>query len=151
VHRLWLGLMSEKFDREIGELLDARNKKQQEAEQKQKQREADAKRFSEEWTQILNSVVAPTFESITEALGRRGVTATVGSEGAVLSLQVVLHDHRARGVTPPRISFEPSPFTQSVKVDTSDQSKNMKLIEITAGFIEDTVVAMTRKYLKPEG
>jgi hypothetical protein len=143
--------VSEKFDREIAELLDARNKKQQEAEQKQKQREADAKQFSGAWMQVLNGVVVPTFESITAALGRRGVTATVGSEGTVLSLQVVLHDHRARGVNPPRISFEPSPFTQSVKVDTSEESKNMKLIEITADFIEEAVLAMTRKYLKPEG
>ena len=143
--------MSEKFDREIAELLDARNKKQQEAKQKQRQRESDANRFSEEWTQVVKGVVVPTFESITTSLGRKGVTATVSNEGAVLSLQVLLQDHRAQGVSPPRISFEPSPFTQSVKVDTSDQSKDMKLNEITAALIEDSVVAMTRKYLKPEG
>jgi hypothetical protein len=77
--------MSEKFDREIAELLDARNKKQQEAKQKQKQREADANRFSEEWTQVVKGVVVPTFESITTSLGRKGVTATVSNEGAVLS------------------------------------------------------------------
>ena len=143
--------MSEKFDREIAELLDARKKKQQEVEQQQKQREADAKQFTAEWMQMQNGVVIPTFESIATTLGRRGVTATVGNEGAVLSLQVVLQDHRSRGIDPPRISFEPSPFTQSVKVDTSDQSKNMKLIDITADYIEDAVLAMTRKYLNPEG
>ena len=143
--------MSEKFDREIAELLDARTKKLQAAEQQQKQRETDAKQFSSEWTRVLNSVVVPTFESITSALAKRGVTATVGIEGVVASLQVVLQDHRARGVNPPRISFEPSPSAQSVKVDTSDQSTNMKLIEVTGTFIEDAVVAMTRKYLRPEG
>jgi hypothetical protein len=100
--------------------------------------------------QVQNGVVVPTFDSITTALGRRGVTATVASEGAVLSLQVALQEHRARGISPPRISFEPSPFTQAVKVDTSDQSRNMKLSDITADFIEDAVLTMTRKYLKPE-
>lgn len=143
--------MSEKFDQEIAELLDARKKKLQEAEQQQKQREADAKRFMGDWTQLLTIVVVPTFESITTSLGRRGVTATIGAEGAGRSLQVVLQDHRARGVDPPRISFEPSPSAQCVKVDTTDQSKNMQLNEITASFIEDAVVAMTRKYLKPAG
>jgi hypothetical protein len=143
--------MSQKFDREIAELLDARNKKLQEAEQQQKQRETDAKQFSGEWTRVLNGIVVPTFESIATALGQRGVTATLGNEGAVASLQVVLQDHRARGVNPPRISFEPSPSAQCVKVDTSDQSNNMKLMDITPDFIEDSVLAMTRKYLKPEG
>lgn len=143
--------MSEKFDQEITELLDARNKKLRDAEALQKQREADAQQFTLEWLRVRNSVVVPTFESIVTSLARRGVTATVVNEGASLSLQLVLQDHRARGVDPPRISFESSPFTQSVKVDTSDQSKNMKLTEITAAFIEDCVLAMTRKYLRPEG
>jgi hypothetical protein len=143
--------MSEKFDQEIAELLDARKKKLQEADQQQKQREADAKQFMGDWTQVLNAIVVPTFESITTTLGKRGVTATMAGEGAGRSLQVILQDHRARGVNPPRISFEPSASAQCVKVDTTDQSKNMKLVEITPTFIEDAVVAMTRKYLRPEG
>jgi hypothetical protein len=140
--------MSEKFEREMGELIDAQNKRRQEAKEQQQQRETDTNQFISDWMQLRNSVVLPTLEGIAGTLTRMGVTSQVdGLGGAGLAIGMAFRDGRPGGV-PGRLSFDPSPINKSVKVEDDTQPKDVKLTEITSDFIEGAVLDVAKRILR---
>ena len=147
--------MSDKFDRDLSAIVGARKSKQEEAAQKQAQLGADAAKFTNDWLQLRTSLVDPTLQDVRTALSKQDLASEIAAHaGQGVALRVRLQDaqlSRNPGLGgQPSLTFEPRPFTQTVKVGYADHSKEVKLDEINREFIEEAAIALVRKFLSSE-
>jgi hypothetical protein len=144
--------VSDKFDRELKAIVGSRKRKKEEAAQEYAQHEADANQFINEFMQARTNVIDPALIDIAAALGKQEIAAQITPHaGGGVALRVALQDARlsrnAGLEGQPSVSFEPRPFTQSVKVARADQSTEVKLDKINLEFIEGEVMALVKKFI----